>query len=93
MMSGGGCEASAFAAFGYSVTGTSFPLGNWHNGLMQEVVEPEYIDLNDFYSGVALLCVASDIAGTEPPGASRAALGVRPADAAERLVGRSGIGG
>ncbi len=92
LMSGGRCEASAFAAFGYSVTGTAYPLGNWHNGLMQEVVEPEYIDLNDFRSGVALLCEVSGIAGSEPPGASRAALGQRPDDAAERLAGRSGIG-
>ena len=93
LMSGGGCEASAFAAFGYSVTGTAYPLGNWHNGLVQEVVEAEYIDLNDFYSGVALLCGVSEIAGTEPRGASADRVRERPADAAERLAGRSGIGG
>ncbi|MCH8224084.1 MAG: M20/M25/M40 family metallo-hydrolase [Chloroflexi bacterium] len=93
LMSGGGCEASAFAAFGYSVTGTAYPLGNWHNGLMQEVVEAEYIDLNDFRSGVALLCGASDIAGTEPRGASAERMSERPEDAAERLAGRSAIGG
>ena len=92
LMSGGGCEASAFAAFGYSVTGTAYPLGNWHNGLMQEVVEPEYIDLNDFFSGVALLCGVSEIAGTEPRGLAADRLSERPVDAADRLAGRSGIG-
>ncbi len=92
LMSGGGCEASAFAAFGYSVTGTAYPLGNWHNGLMQEVVEPEYIDLNDFFSGVALLCGVSEIAGTEPRGLAADRLSGRPIDAAERLAGRSRIG-
>jgi endoglucanase len=92
LMSGGGCEASAFSAFGYSVTGTAYPLGNWHNGLVQEVVEPEYIDLNDFRSGVALLCRASEIAGTEPRGVSADRLSERPVDAAERLSGRSRIG-
>ena len=31
LMGAGGCEASAFKAHGYRVTGTSFPLGAWHN--------------------------------------------------------------
>ena len=86
LMTGGGCEASAFSAFGYMVTGTAFPLGNWHNGLMQEVVEPEYIHMNDFTSGVALLCVAAESAGLVAESASAARLSEYPADAAARLA-------
>ena len=85
LMSGGGCEASAFAPFGYKVTGTAFPLGNWHNGLMQEVVEPEYIHRNDFLSGVSLLCVAAESAGLPAESASAARLSEFPTDAAARL--------
>ncbi len=59
---------------------------------MQEVVEPEYIDLNDFRSGVALLCGVSEIAGTEPRGVTADRLSERPVDAAERLAVRSRIG-
>jgi endoglucanase len=86
LMSGGGCEASAFAPFGYKVTGTSFPLGNWHNGLMQEVVEPEYIHKNDFTSGVALLCVAAESAGLDAKSASATRMMEYPTDAAARLA-------
>ena len=32
-MSGGVCEATAFAVFGYRTTGIAFPLGNYHNGI------------------------------------------------------------
>ena len=86
LMSGGGCEASAFAPFGYKVTGTSFPLGNWHNGLMQEVVEPEYIHKNDFTSGVSLLCVAAKSAGLDAESASATRMREFPTDAAARLA-------
>ena len=55
LMDGGVCEGSAFAAEGYSVTGIAFPLGNYHNGLYQNVVEAEYIDRRDFFNGVQLL--------------------------------------
>jgi putative aminopeptidase FrvX len=86
LMSGGGCEASGFAVFGYKVTGTAFPLGNWHNGLMQEVVEPEYIHKNDFLSGVSLLCVVAESAGLPAESASVARLSEFPGDAAARLA-------
>ena len=35
LMSGGVCEASAFAHYGYRTTGIAFPLGNYHNGAPQ----------------------------------------------------------
>ena len=55
LMGAGGCEASAFAAHGYSVTGTSYPLGAWHNREEGGTIAAEYISLDDFSSGVALI--------------------------------------
>lgn len=64
LMSGGVCEASAFALFGYSVTGMAFPLGNYHNASTSIPdpdggVEVEYIHVSDFLGGVELLAEAA----------------------------------
>ena len=58
LMGAGGCEASAFKAYGYRVTGTSFPLGAWHNAEDDGSIVPEYIHKNDFLSGVTLITEA-----------------------------------
>ena len=58
LMGAGGCEASAFKAHGYHVTGTSFPLGAWHNTEDDGSIVPEYIHLDDFRSGIALITEA-----------------------------------
>lgn len=60
LMSGGVCEATAFAAQGYPVTGLAFPLGNYHNATTsipdpEGGVGAEYIKLADFLGGVDLL--------------------------------------
>ena len=55
LMSGGVCEASAFAAYGYRTTGIAFPLGNYHNGAPEGRIEAEYIHLEDYMGGVALI--------------------------------------
>ena len=55
LMSGGVCEASAFAAYGYQTTGIAFPLGNYHNGAPEGRIEAEYIHIDDFLGGVALM--------------------------------------
>ncbi len=55
LMGAGGCEASAFKAHGYRVTGTSFPLGAWHNTEDDGSITPEYIHVDDFNSGVELI--------------------------------------
>ena len=47
LMSGGTCEASAFGAFGYPVTGLAFPLGNYHNNTPEGGVAAEYIHVTD----------------------------------------------
>ncbi len=55
LMSGGVCEASAFAACGYCATGIAFPLGNYHNGSPEGLIEAEYIHADDYLGGVALM--------------------------------------
>ena len=64
LMSGGMCEATAFAAFGYRVTGVAFPLGNYHNATtgIQDPdggVGAEYIRLADYLGGVELIAEAA----------------------------------
>ena len=67
LMSAGGCEASAFKAFGYTVTGTAFPLGAWHNR-GKDGVESEFISKDDFTGGALLISEAAKLAGTNPRG-------------------------
>ena len=63
LMSGGVCEASAFAHYGYRTTGIAFPLGNYHNAAPQGMVEAEYIDVNDFMGGIRLMTEAAYLVG------------------------------
>ena len=58
-MSGGTCEASAFAMHGYRTTGIAFPLGNYHNGGEDGAIEAEYIHVDDFMGGIELMLEAS----------------------------------
>jgi endoglucanase len=59
LMSGGVCEASAFALYGYRTTGIAFPLGNYHNGTPEDGIDAEYIHGNDFLGGIELILEAS----------------------------------
>ncbi len=59
LMSGGVCEASAFAHYGYSTTGIAFPLGNYHNAAPNGGVDAEYIHVNDFIGGIRLMTEAA----------------------------------
>ncbi len=68
LMSGGVCEATAFAVFGYRATGLAFPLGNYHNATTSIPdegggVDAEYIRLSDFLGGVELLTEAAKSVG------------------------------
>lgn len=83
LMSAGGCEASAFKAFGYKVTGTAFPLGAWHNRGETEV-EPEFISKDDFVGGAILIAEAAKLAGTKPAGVLKR-LSDTPSEEADRL--------
>ncbi|MDG0865550.1 M20/M25/M40 family metallo-hydrolase [Candidatus Lucifugimonas marina] len=83
LMSAGGCEASAFKAFGYKVTGTAFPLGAWHNR-GETGVEPEFISKDDFVGGAILLAEAGKLAGMSPAGVL-GRLSDTPSEEADRL--------
>jgi len=87
LMSGGACEASAFAAFGYSVTGVAFPLGNYHNNGPGETAAAEFIHVGDFVDGTRLLVEAASLAGSAPVAAAAARLRERPEEGARRLAG------
>lgn len=83
LMSAGGCEASAFKAFGYKVTGTAFPLGSWHNR-GESGVESEFISQDDFVGGAILIAEAAKLAGTSPKGVL-ARLAESPLEEADKL--------
>lgn len=53
-MAGGTCEATAFLAFGYTCTGVSLPLANYHNQ-GEASIAPEEIDLRDLQGARRLL--------------------------------------
>lgn len=86
LMRGGTCEASAFGAFGYPVTGLAFPLGNYHNDGPENTIAAEYIALNDFAGGAELLAEAAALAGTSPTSRSIARIRQRPVEEAKRLA-------
>lgn len=76
LMDGGGCEATAFGAYGYRATGLCLCLGNWHNrGNLDEVERGggeaipmlEEISLDDFHGLVDLLLIAASAVDTEDP--------------------------
>jgi endoglucanase len=59
LMSGGVCEASAFARHGYRTTGLAFPLGNYHNGAPEGRIGAEYIHIADYVAGTRLMVEAA----------------------------------
>ena len=96
LMSGGGCEATAFAVFGYSVTGLAFPLGNWHNATTtipdrDGGVDSEYISVSDYLGGVALIAEAAVSVAKRNNSAVRRSIRSIPDDVRERMRGTAGI--
>lgn len=76
LMSGGGCEATAFGAFGYQATGLCVALRNWHNrgnldaieaGRGHAVAMQEEISLEDFHGLVDLIVLAASSADDSDP--------------------------
>ncbi len=64
LMSGGVCEGTAFAVWGYRATGMAFPLGNYHNATTnirdpESGIGAEFIRVEDFLGGVELLAEAA----------------------------------
>jgi endoglucanase len=90
LMSGGVCEATAFAAFGYLVTGLTFPLGNYHNattkiGDPEGGVAAEYIKLSDYLGGVDLLTEAARSAARPDDASPPRLMGDVPDEVRRRL--------
>ena len=68
LMAGGGCEASAFACYGYQSTCICLPLGNYHNmvdidgvaaGAQPARVGQEFISIDDYHSMITMLHIAA----------------------------------
>ena len=92
LMSGGGCEATAFAVFGYTVTGLAFPLGNWHNATStipdpDGGVDSEYISVSDYLGGVALMAEAGVSVAKRHDSPTRQYIREIPDDVRERMRG------
>ena len=90
LMSGGGCEATAFAVFGYTVTGLAFPLGNWHNATTtipdpDGGVDSEYISVSDYLGGVALMAEAGISVGKRHDSPTRQYIREIPDDVRDRM--------
>ena len=90
LMSGGGCEATAFAVFGYTVTGLAFPLGNWHNATStipdpDGGVDSEYISVSDYLGGVALMAEAGVSVGKRHDSPTRQYIREIPDDMRDRM--------
>ena len=90
LMSGGGCEATAFAVFGYTVTGLAFPLGNWHNATTtipdpDGGVDSEYISVSDYLGGVALMAEAGVSVGKRHDSPTRQYIREIPDDVRARM--------
>lgn len=90
LMSAGGCEATAFAVFGYKVTGLAYPLGNWHNATTSIPdpdggVDSEYISLSDYLGGVELITEAAVSVAHRNESATRQRIREIPDDIRKRM--------
>jgi putative aminopeptidase FrvX len=90
LMSGGTCEASAFALYGYQTTGIAFPLGNYHNGAPEGRIEAEYIHRDDFLGGVQLIVESARSVAERKNTPFRRRLAKVPPEFRERLIQTAG---
>lgn len=76
LMDGGGCEATAFGAFGYQAGGLCLCLGNWHNrgnldqvelGVGEATPMLEEISLTDFHGLIELLVLSASAVDIADP--------------------------
>ena len=94
-MSGGSCEGTAFAVFGYRATGLAFPLVNHHNATTS-IPDPdgdvgaETIAFTDFLGGVELLAEAATTANRIDDSPVRQRIRTTPDDVRRRLEGSVG---
>ena len=94
LMSGGACEATAFAVWGYRATGVAFPLGNYHNATTtvrdpKSGIGAEYIRADDFLGGVELLAEAALSVGKRFDSPFRARVREVPPEIRARMAGEA----
>ena len=93
LMSGGVCEGTAFAVWGYRATGMAFPLGNYHNATTgirdpNSGIGAEYIRVEDFVGGVELLAEAAVSVSKRHDSPARERVREVPADVRARMTGQ-----
>ena len=91
LMSGGVCEGTAFAVWGYRATGMAFPLGNYHNATTgirdpNSGIGAEYIRVEDFLGGVELLSEAAVSVSKRHDSPARERVREVPADIRARMI-------
>ena len=94
LMSGGVCEGTAFAIWGYKATGMAFPLGNYHNATTgirdpESGIGAEYIRVEDFLGGVELLTEAAKCVARRNDSPARERMREVPDDIRARMTGRA----
>ena len=94
LMSGGVCEGTAFAVWGYRATGMAFPLGNYHNATTnvrdrRSGIGAEFIRADDFLGGVELLAEAATSVGKRFDSPGRARVREVPPEVRARMAGES----
>ena len=92
LMSGGVCEGTAFAVWGYRATGMAFPLGNYHNATTgirdpNSGIGAEYIRVEDFLGGVELLAEAAVSVSSRNASPARERVREVPSDVRARMTG------
>ncbi len=92
LMSGGVCEGTAFAVWGYKATGMAFPLGNYHNATTgirdpKSGIGAEFIRVEDFLGGVELLTEAAKCVGLRNESPARERVREVPEDVRDRMTG------
>ncbi len=91
LMSGGVCEGTAFAVWGYRATGMAFPLGNYHNATTgvrdpNSGIGAEFIHVEDFLGGVDLLAEAAVSVSRRNDSPARERVREVPADVRARMT-------
>ena len=94
LMSGGVCEGTAFAVWGYRATGMAFPLGNYHNATTgirdpESGIGAEYIRVEDFLGGVELLTEAAKSVALRNESPARERVREVPGEVRARMAGRA----
>ena len=92
LMSGGVCEGTAFAVWGYRATGMAFPLGNYHNATTgirdpNSGIGAEFIHVEDFLGGVELLTEAAVSVSKRHVSPARERVREVPSDVRARMTG------